>query len=226
MKKSNFDGLEILLLTKKINIMNHNPILSDTPKSHSNPNPNFIFFETLKNRKDNAMEFSEIYLSFYSKLVRFATVYVVYEEDAENIVQDLFLGLWESKDSLKCIENINAYMYKLTKNKCLDHLKHQMVKDRFIVSTQSLYEQEISLKLQSLDNFDVELASEERVEKIVTKAIDSLPPKCREIFIFSRYDGLKYKEISDKLNISVNTVETQMCIALKKLRNTLSLQLN
>ena len=172
------------------------------------------------------MEFSKLYLSFYPKLVRFATVFVVYEEDAENIIQDLFLGLWESKESLDYIENMNAYMYKLAKNKCLDYIKHQLVKDRFVVNTQSLYEQEISLKLQSLDNFDVELASEERVEKIVSKAIDSLPPKCREIFLFSRYDGLKYKEISDKLNISVNTVETQMCIALKKLRNTLSLQLN
>jgi RNA polymerase sigma-70 factor (ECF subfamily) len=117
-------------------------------------------------------------------------------------------------------------MYKLTKNKCLDHLKHKMVKDRFIINAQSLYEQEVSLKLQSLENYDVELASEEKVEKIVSKAIDSLPPKCREIFILSRYDGLKYKEISDKLNISVNTVETQMCIALKKLRNSVRILLN
>jgi len=172
------------------------------------------------------MDFSTIYISFYPKLVRFATVYVVYEEDAENIIQDLFLGLWESKDSLKHIENINAYMYKLAKNKCLDHLKHKMVTDRFVVNTQSLYEQEVSLKLQSLEDFDFELASEEKVEKIVSKAIDLLPPKCRQIFLLSRYDGLKYKEISEKLKISVNTVETQMCIALKKLRNNLSLQLN
>jgi len=210
--------------------MNHSLNLSDTPKLHSNHNSfsnhNFNLFETIKSRKDNALDFSKIYMSFYPKLVRFATVFVIYEEDAENIIQDLFLGLWESKDSLKNIENINAYMYKLTKNKCLDHLKHKMVKERFIVNTQSLYEQEASLKLHSLENFDVELASEERVEKIVSKAIDKLPPKCREIFILSRHDGLKYKEISDKLNISVNTVETQMCIALKKLRKSVRLLLN
>ena len=210
--------------------MNHNLILSDTPKLHlnhnSNPNHNSNLFESIHSRKDNALDFSKIYLSFYPKLVRFATVFVVYEEDAENIIQDLFLVLWESKDSLKYIDNMNAYMYKLTKNKCLDHLKHKMVKDRFIVNAQSLYEQEISLKLQTLENFDVELASEEKVEKIVSKAIDLLPPKCREIFTLSRNEGLKYKEISDRLNISVNTVETQMCIALKKLRNSLSFLLN
>jgi len=172
------------------------------------------------------MDFSEIYKSFYPKLVRFATVFVIYEEDAENIIQDLFLGLWERKDSLKSIENMNAYMYKLAKNKCLDHLKHKMVKDKFIANTQSFYEQEISLKMQSLECFNIELASEERVEKIVSKAIDSLPPKCREIFVLSRHDGLKYKEISDRLSISVNTVETQMCIAFKKLRNSVSILLN
>jgi len=210
--------------------MNHNLLLSDTPKLYSNPNSipghHHISPKSIESTNDNGLDFSKIYLSFYPKLVRFATVFVVFEEDAENIIQDLFLGLWESKDSLKNIENINAYMYKLTKNKCLDHLKHKMVKERFIVNTQSLYEQEASLKLHSLENFDVELASEERVEKIVSKAIDKLPPKCREIFILSRHDGLKYKEISDKLNISVNTVETQMCIALKKLRKSVRLLLN
>lgn len=172
------------------------------------------------------MDFSNIYLTFYPQLVRFATVFVVYEEDAENLIQDLFMGLWERKESLNNIENMNAYMFKLAKNKCLDHIKHKIVKERFVANAQSFYEQELTLKMQSLECFDIELASEERVEKVVSKAINSLPPKCREIFILSRYDGLKYKEISEKLNISVNTVETQMCIALKKLRNSVSILLN
>lgn len=172
------------------------------------------------------MDFSNIYLTFYPQLVRFATVFVVYEEDAENLIQDLFMGLWERKESLSSIENMNAYMFKLAKNKCLDHIKHKIVKERFVANAQSFYEQELTLKMQSLECFDIELASEERVEKVVSKAINSLPPKCREIFILSRYDGLKYKEISEKLNISVNTVETQMCIALKKLRNSVSVLLN
>lgn len=187
--------------------MNHDFIFPSRPKSQTS---------------DFHLDFSKIYLSSYSQLVRFATVFVVYEEDAENIIQDLFLGLWERKETLSGVNNLNAYLYKLAKNKCLDHLKHKMVKEKFVSNTQSLYEQEISLKLQSLESFDVELATEEKVEKVVSKAINSLPPKCREIFILSRHDGLKYKEISEKLNISVNTVETQMCIALKKLRSNLS----
>lgn len=175
---------------------------------------------------DTTTDFSTIYLSFYPKLVRFATVFVLYEEDAENIIQDLFLSLWNKKESLENIGNINAFMYMLTKNKCLDYLKHKIVKDKFIASTQTVYKQEAYLKMQSLAEFDVELASEDRVEEIVSNAVNALPPKCREIFMLSRYEGLKYKEISEKLNISINTVETQMCIAFKKLRTSLSYLLN
>ncbi|HOK35632.1 MAG TPA: RNA polymerase sigma-70 factor [Paludibacteraceae bacterium] len=171
-------------------------------------------------------DFSNIYMTFYSPLVRFAMVFVIYKEEAENIVQDLFVGLWEKKESLNCVENLKAYMFTLAKNKCLDYLKHKLVKENFIAKAQSFYEQEIALKAQSLESFDVELASEEKVEKIVSEAIESLPPKCREIFILSRYEGLKYKEISERLNISVNTVETQMRIAFKKLRNSINYLLN
>ena len=172
------------------------------------------------------MDFSKLYLTFYPRLVRFASVFVVYEEDAENLIQDLFVGLWERQDTLGAVENINAYIYRLAKNKCLDHLKHKQVTERFAAGIQSQFEQETALKMQSLEAFDVELASEEKVEQVVTRAIDALPAKCREIFLLSRYEGLKYREISDKLNISVNTVETQMCIALKKLRATINIHLN
>lgn len=169
------------------------------------------------------MDFSKIYISFYPQLVRFASDFVSYEEDAENIIQDVFVGLWERKDTLDCIENMNAYIYRLAKNKCLDHLKHKIVKEKFIANAQSAYEQELSLKLRSLENIDVEHLSEEKMEKIILNAINSLPKKCREIFLLSRYDGLRYKEISEKLDISINTVETQMCIALKKLRSSIKI---
>lgn len=175
---------------------------------------------------ENSMDFSEIYVTCYSKLIRFSTDFVVHKEDAENIVQDVFVGLWERKDSLEYIENMNAYLYKLTKNKCLDHLKHKISQEKYVANTQFNHEQEFNLKLQSLENFDVDVASEENMEKIIMDAIHTLPGKCREIFLLSRYEGLKYKEISEHLNLSVNTVETQMGIALKKLREKLKTYLS
>lgn len=71
------------------------------------------------------MEFSELYITYYSKLVRFAREYVILEEDAENITQDVFTDMWEKRDSIDLIENVNAYLFRLVKNRCLDYLKHK-----------------------------------------------------------------------------------------------------
>ena len=72
------------------------------------------------------MNFSELYLTYYSKLVRFAKEFVIQEEDAENITQDVFIILWENRDFIEHIDNMNAYLFRLVRNKCLDYLKHKV----------------------------------------------------------------------------------------------------
>lgn len=165
------------------------------------------------------MSFSELYLMYYPKLVRFAKEFVVLEEDAENITQDVFTDLWERRDAIDHIENVNAYLFRLVRNRCLDYLKHKVFEQKYAENVQASFEIELNLKLQSLDRFDVSDISEgSEMERLVRDAINSLPKRCRDIFLLSRMKGLKYREISEKLGISVNTVECQMGIALKKLR--------
>ena len=162
--------------------------------------------------------FSEVYLTYYSKLVLFAKEYVIAEEDAENIVQDLFLFLWENRGMLHTILNPNAYFFTLTKNRCIDFLRKKIHETHRNEKIQSTYEAELKLKFDSLNAFDTHGLTDEKMEALLTEAIDSLPEKCRKIFIMSRVDRMKYKEISSELNISINTVENQMSIALRKLR--------
>lgn len=165
------------------------------------------------------MSFSELYLMYYPKLVRFAKEFVILEEDAENITQDVFTDLWERRDAIDHIENVNAYLFRLVRNRCLDYLKHKVFEQKYAENVQASFEIELNLKLQSLDRFDVSDISEgNEMERLVRDAINSLPKRCRDIFLLSRMKGLKYREISEKLGISVNTVECQMGIALKKLR--------
>lgn len=172
------------------------------------------------------MGFSELYITYYPKLVRFAKEFVILEEDAENITQDVFTDLWEKRDSLDLVENINAYLFRLVKNKCLDHLKHKIFEQRYAEHIQTTFEIELNLKLQSLDRLDVCVVSEgNEVEMLIHSAINSLPGRCREIFVLSRFEKLKYREISERLGISLNTVECQMSIALKRLREKLSISL-
>ena len=168
------------------------------------------------------MSFSELYLIYYPKLVRFAKEFVMSEEDAENITQDVFTDLWEKRESMNHIENMNAYLFRLVRNKCLDYLRHKVFEQRYVENMQTFFQMELSLKLQSLDSVS-EMSERNEIEELVRNAVNSLPKRCRDIFLLSRVEGLKYIEISERLGISVNTVECQMSIALKKLRTKLSM---
>ena len=163
-------------------------------------------------------KFEEVYLAYFSKMKYFAKEYVLSEGDDEYIVQDVFTELWEKKEILTMPVNLVAYLFTATKNKCLNHLRHKTV----VQETASLIQEEYAITLQmnlnSLEAFDEDLFSEEDVEKIISRAFDSLSDKCREIFIMSKLEGKKQKQIAEELNISINTIETQMGIAYKKLR--------
>ena len=137
------------------------------------------------------MSFSELYLMYYPKLVRFAKEFVVLEEDAENITQDVFTDLWERRDAIDHIENVNAYLFRLVRNRCLDYLKHKVFEQKYAENVQASFEIELNLKLQSLDRFDVSDISEgNETERLVRDAINSLPKRCRDIFLLSRMKGL------------------------------------
>ncbi|MDL2281510.1 RNA polymerase sigma-70 factor [Parabacteroides sp. OttesenSCG-928-G06] len=154
--------------------------------------------------------FDQVYVIYYSRMLRFAREYLMQEEDAENVVQDIFLFLWEKRDVLDIKVSLTAYLFTLVRNRCLDFLRHQSVKEEF--------SKDYEMKRMALEQFNHSFTSDEDIETIIQEAICKLPERCREVFIKSRIEGKKYKEIAEELNISVNTVENQISIALRKLR--------
>ena len=165
--------------------------------------------------------FDSIYINNFSRLFLFAKEYVLFDEEAENIVQDIFLMLWEKREALRVDVSLTAYLFTLVKNKCIDFLRHQMVEQMYSENVKHEYNEELNVKLFALESFDHNFSSEEQIEILLRNAIDKLPERCRLIFIKSRIEGKKYKEIAEELNLSVNTVEGQISIALKKLREEL-----
>lgn len=172
------------------------------------------------NAKHNAT-FEHIYTTHYSKLKRFAQEYVMREADAENIVHDVFLELWEQRASLANHANVSGFLFISIKNKCIDFLRHKTIALKTADKIQAEYLHTLRIKFQSLKEFNDKLFAEEDVEKIIQNAIEQLPEKCRRIFMLSKIEGKKQKEIASQLNISVNTVESQMAIAYKKLKEVL-----
>lgn len=159
-------------------------------------------------------DFEKLYKLFYPKMLVFARNYVLTSEDAENIVQDCFLTLLEKKEEIEISFTPTTYLFTLVKNRCLNFLRHKLIEEEY----NNQMKEELGFKLYALEAFDYSYQSEEELQRIIKQALDSLPERCREVFIKSRIKGLKYKEISEELGISINTVENQMVTALKKLR--------
>lgn len=163
-------------------------------------------------------DFDKIYVNYFSRMFHFAKEYVLFDEDAENVVQDVFVLLWEKRAVLDVKVSLTTYLFTLVKNRCLDLLRHKMIAEEYSREVQEEYNEELQMKLYSLEAFNETFPAQSDVEAVIKKAITHLPDKCKIIFLKSRVEGKKYKEIAEDLHISVNTVEGQMSIALKKLR--------
>lgn len=172
-------------------------------------------------KRQTPFDFEEIYVSYFSRMKYFAQEYVLQEEDAENIVQDVFTELWEKKELLAYDINLIAFLFTAIKNRCIDYLRRKVIAREAASQLQEEYAVTLRIKLTSLERLDQDLFSAEEIEKIITEAINTLPEKCREIFIKSKIEGKKQKEIASELGISLKTIESQMAIAYKKLKTEL-----
>jgi RNA polymerase sigma-70 factor (ECF subfamily) len=165
-----------------------------------------------KINESNVEAFETLFHTYYGYLCLYATKILKNDAAAEEIVQDFFVKLWEKRLTLTIETSINNYLFRSIKNLCLNYIQHNKVKIKHAQT--SISENNLSETFD--DNyFEIDLA-----EKIET-GILSLPKKRREIFRLSRENGLKYREIAQKLNISIKTVEAQMGLAIKTLREHL-----
>ena len=143
-------------------------------------------------------------------MILYASRFMGTNEEAEEIAQEVFVNFWEKCDTLSADSSIKSYLYRSVRNSCLNAIKHEKVKDAY-----KMYMVEF---LESTIQNEFDNADPDALRKRIVAEIDKLPPRCSEIFKLSRFEGLKYKEIADHLDISIKTVEVQMGKALKVLR--------
>ena len=169
-----------------------------------------VLFENIK--KGDIHSFETLFHHYYKFLCSFAVQYIHDPAIAEEIVQDFFLRFWEKKQQINIESSVKNYFFRSVKNLCLNYIQHQKIVERH---SQTLFKE--SKFDESYDEVYIETELAAKIEE----SILSLPEKRREIFRLSREDGLKYHEIAKKMDISVKTVETQMSLAIKYLRNKL-----
>lgn len=169
--------------------------------------------ELLRRIRDGDVDaFSSLFRRYYEPLCFFAVRYLHDAQSAEGIVQDFFVRFWESRAALSIQSSLKSYLYASVRNACLNQIKHE----DFSTSFDDVAERPDPGAVQP----DIQVESAELADAL-ERAMNALAPRCRQVFTMAKYDGLSYQEISEILNISINTVKTQLKRALKSLSTSL-----
>jgi RNA polymerase sigma-70 factor (ECF subfamily) len=157
--------------------------------------------------------FDSVFRAHYAQLVRMAQSVVREAALAEEIAQEVMLELWRRRESLQVEQTFRAYLIRSTRNRALNHIRHQRIVAREAATA--------AIDPRTSPSAEDEVLGIE-LERAVRDAIDGLPKNCREVFQLSREQGLKYAEIATALEISIKTVEKRMGQALTELRERLA----
>lgn len=163
-------------------------------------------------RLDDKQAFEHLFRESYKPLTAYAFRFVRELPIAENIIQDVFLKLWQNRHDLIITTSLVHYLFRSVRNHSLNHLDKNKVRSEYLKK-----QIEGEPNYDDFSAFYPEIGLLDKIEA----AIRALPAKRQEIFRLAREEGLKYREIADRLNLSVKTVEAQMTLALKQLRDSL-----
>ena len=156
--------------------------------------------------------FERYFRTHFEALVNFALGYLNDRDTAVDVVQEVFINFWNKRESISEDQNVKSYLFTSVKHRCLNYIRdHKKFRSRFL---------DVELELEVPVDAPDKLEQDEVAGKI-EEALNKLPEKCRQVFELSRFEELKYREIAERMNISVKTVEAQMSKALRILSKEL-----
>jgi len=175
-------------------------------------------FDRIKSGDQKSLEL--LFAIYFPRLNDFARNVVKDDVISQDIVQDVFVKVWEKKADIESV-NLEAYLFRLVRNRCIDYIKHLKVVNNRMQEIQISSKYEELYRIDFIGNEPYVLIEKELKTKI-EKTINSLPDRCREVFILSRMNGLKNKEIAERLNINVKNVERHLSRAIQSFRENFS----
>lgn len=174
----------------------------------------------LQIQNGNLEAFETLYFDMQPRLYAFSRKFIDDSEISRDIVQEIFFEFWENRNTFLIKSSVKAYLFRMLHNKCLNYIRDRKVHEKYTSYV------DVKLKESELLFFDQDQESYksiffQEVQHIFEESMKNLPESCREIFLMSRVEGLSNKEIAEKLDISVRTVENQIYRALKILKVSL-----
>ncbi|RYZ21719.1 MAG: RNA polymerase sigma-70 factor [Chitinophagaceae bacterium] len=164
--------------------------------------------------KRDEKTFEEVFKTYFKPLHAYAASLLKDRDAAEEMVQNVFLKLWERPERLDISGPVAAYLYRAVHNESLNHLKHLKVRAR--------HQLQVSHRAEPVSESAARRLQARELEARIGDALLELPEQCRTIFQMSRFEELRYREIADRLGLSVKTIENQMGKALRILRGRLA----
>jgi RNA polymerase sigma-70 factor (family 1) len=164
-------------------------------------------------RQNDTDAFRSLYNRYSKKIYFFSLKYLNNSVEAEELVQSVFINLWENRKSLDATNSVKSYIYKAAVNYIYNYLRKKTIRTRFIESEIQKGEIHSDLTYEQVFLHDL--------ERSINSVVETLPSQQQKIFRLSRYEGLTHKEIASKLDLSVRTVENQMYRVLKVLKTIL-----
>lgn len=159
--------------------------------------------------KGHTSTFTRFYTSYFQKLLLTSDKYIRDIYVAEELVQDVFLKIWENPTNLYEVISIKSYLYRTVINASINHINRQ----------KNIEQHHLKLASELSEEYLMELDEEHEMIILLRSEIEKLPNQCKKVFKLSRFENLKYKEIALELNLSEKTVENHIGMALKILRN-------
>ncbi|HBG41235.1 MAG TPA: RNA polymerase sigma-70 factor [Porphyromonadaceae bacterium] len=165
--------------------------------------------------------FNELFDNYYRQFVRFAIGYLKDSTMAEDYVSEAFIAYWENRNTLTADTNPPAYILAIVKNKCINHLQREQMRQRVEkqLSDHSLWA--LTTRINTLEACNPEMIFSNEVKEIIDRTLSDLPEKTRQIFLLSRNEDLSHKEIAERITLSTKAIEFHISKALAALRISL-----
>lgn len=164
-------------------------------------------------KKNDYLCYNQLFLRYYRRLCLFVFKLTQNHNASEDVVQELFIRLWTNRQKMEINENISGYLYRASKNAALNYIRTENNRKKTL---NNIPFQEWSTDESLIEQVEFSVA--------LHHCIEQLPNRCKEVFMKSRFDGLKQKEISDQLGISVKTIKNQIWKSMQYLKSCIELK--